>query len=110
MAYVRKADRQAQQRTVQSTLAALPEPDQQYAEKMRQLYKSIELLGAPRRTSLGNYQALLDLGQANKVEYPALVNALNALIWDRSTPDDIRIEAEHILAAHGWTQVGGGYR
>lgn len=112
MAYIKKADR------AQSTKPATPTSVEQlgaivsaeemtYVSQLQNLYSTIALAGAPRRTLQGHYQGMLELGMSNKTKFPRLIEALTSIVINPTATDEQVIEAEHVLVAHGFTQIGG---
>lgn len=115
MVYVRKTDRNIKPRksaqqdyfeasTVPELKKLLNKADREYFEVLVRGWRKMSIEGVKRNTTVGIFSVLYELGTKNTVHYPFLISHLLRIAKEGET-DDIRCEAETILAAHGSTQV-----
>ena len=114
MAYVKKTDRAPAVSTTiapptsVALLGTIVSPEAMtYVDQLLRLYSTIALAGAPRRTLQGHYQGMLELGMSNRIKFPHLIDSLVAITLNPNATLEHVIEAEHVLVAHGFTQIGG---
>jgi len=109
MAYVRKADRVQQEsnpNTVSELKGQLSEVEALYVSKLENAWLQVGVPSMKRYTNQGDFQRWYELGCSNKVKHPQLIDHL-IRIARVGKDDDIRCEAETLLAVHGATQIFG---